>query len=115
MRGVVARPWVRQLLILAGFLAAGIAAIWPRPAYLTGTLPHGIDEASYVWSFWWVAHQVTHLANPWVTHYLAAPGLPLRLPYTYHRPDGTNEVGQASMARGSCWDGVRLVAARGQC
>lgn len=78
MRGVVARPWVRQLLILAGFLAAGIAAIWPRPAYLTGTLPHGIDEASYVWSFWWVAHQVTHLANPWVTHYLAAQaGLPL--------------------------------------
>ena len=70
---MVARPWVRQLLILAGFLAAGIAAIWPRPAYLTGTLPHGIDEASYVWSFWWVAHQVTHLANPWVTHYLAAP------------------------------------------
>ena len=78
MRRAMARPWLRELLILAGFLAAGIAAIWPRPAYITGNLPHGIDEASYVWSLWWVAHQLTHLANPWFTRYLAAPGgLPL--------------------------------------
>jgi hypothetical protein len=78
MRRATARPWARELLILAGFLAAGIAATWPRPAYILGSLPHGVDEASYVWSLWWVAHQLTHLANPWVTHYLAAPGgLPL--------------------------------------
>jgi hypothetical protein len=78
MRSAMARPWARELLILAGFLAAGIAATWPRPAYITGRLPGGVDEASYVWSLWWVARQLTHLANPWVTHYLAAPGgLPL--------------------------------------
>ena len=74
MRRAVARPWARELLIVAGFLAAGIAATWPRPAYITGSLPHGVDEASYVWSLWWVAHQLTHLANPWFTGYLAAPG-----------------------------------------
>ncbi len=76
--GAAARPWVRELLVLAGFLAAGVAATWPRAAYLTGTLPRGSDPASYVWSLWWVARQLTHLANPWATHYLAAPaGLPL--------------------------------------
>lgn len=76
--GLAARPWARELLILAGFLAAGVAATWPRAAYLTGTLPAGSDPASYVWSLWWVAHQLTHLANPWITHHLAAPaGLPL--------------------------------------
>lgn len=26
-----------------------------------------------VWSLWWVAHQITHLANPWSTTHLAAP------------------------------------------
>jgi hypothetical protein len=74
----MARPWARELLILVGFLAAGIAATWPRAAYITGSLPHFVDDASCVWSLWWVAHQLTHVANPWVTHYLAAPGgLPL--------------------------------------
>jgi hypothetical protein len=60
-------------LVLAGFLAAGIAATWPRAAYLTGRLPLGQDQAEYVWNMWWVAHQVTHLGNPWSTSYLAAP------------------------------------------
>jgi len=74
MRRAMARPWARELLILAGFLAAGIAATWPRAAYITGSLPHFVDDASCVWSLWWVAHQLTHVANPWFTHYLAAPG-----------------------------------------
>jgi hypothetical protein len=41
--------------------------------YLAGRLPATGDSASYVWGFWWVAHQVTHLGNPWFTSYLAAP------------------------------------------
>jgi len=31
------------------------------------------DVSSYVWDLWWVARQVTHLGNPWVTHQMAAP------------------------------------------
>jgi hypothetical protein len=67
------RPWVLELLVLAGFLAAGIAATWPRAAYLTGRVPLGTDQAEYVWNMWWVAHQVVHFGNPWSTSYLAAP------------------------------------------
>jgi len=68
-----ARPWLREAAVLAGFLAAGIAATWPRAAYLTGRVPLGTDQAQYVWNMWWVAHQVTHLGNPWFTTYMAAP------------------------------------------
>jgi hypothetical protein len=67
------RPWVREVLVLAAFLAAGVAVTWPRAAYLTGRLPLGTDQEQYVWNFWWLAHQVTHLGNPWFTSYLAAP------------------------------------------
>ena len=67
------RPWLLEVLVLAGFVAAGIAATWPRAAYLTGRLPFGQDQAEYVWNMWWVAHQVVHLGNPWSTSYLAAP------------------------------------------
>lgn len=47
---------------------------WPRAAYLTeGKLPDTRDAGSYVWGFWWVAHQVEHLGNPWFTRAIAAP------------------------------------------
>jgi hypothetical protein len=45
----------------------------PLATYLRGRLPDIQDPASYVWSLWWVAHQATHLANPWFTPGLAAP------------------------------------------
>ena len=67
------RPWLREALIIVGFLAAGVAATWPRASYLTGSLPAGNDQAEYVWNMWWMAHQLIHLGNPWFTSYLAAP------------------------------------------
>ncbi len=60
-------------MLLACYLAAGIAVTWPRTAYLTGRLPAVDDVASYEWDLWWVAHQVSHLGNPWFTGHLAAP------------------------------------------
>jgi hypothetical protein len=59
--------------LLVGYLLAGIVVTWPRVTYLAGKLPASTDTASYVWGFWWVAHQITHLGNPWFTRYLAAP------------------------------------------
>jgi hypothetical protein len=72
---VVRHPVARHLLLLAGFIGAGIAVTWPRATYLTGPgrLPSSRDSASYVWGFWWVAHQLTHLGNPWFTGHMAAP------------------------------------------
>jgi hypothetical protein len=66
-------PWAREATVLAGFLAAGVAVTWPRASYITGRLPWGEDQSQYVWSFWWVARQVTHVGNPWFTTHLAAP------------------------------------------
>jgi len=67
-------PVLRHIVVLAGFLAAGVVFTWPRATYLyQQRLPDTRDAASFVWGFWWVAHQVTHLSNPWYTHYLAAP------------------------------------------
>jgi hypothetical protein len=64
----------RHLTVLACYLAAGVAVDWPRAAYLTeGKLPASRDGGSYVWGFWWVAHQVEHLGNPWFTRSIAAP------------------------------------------
>jgi hypothetical protein len=64
--------------VLIGYIAAGVAVTWPLATYLPGRLPDIHDPASYVWSLWWVAHQVTHLGNPWFTPGLAAPaGVPL--------------------------------------
>ncbi len=74
LRAAAARPAVRQLGLLAIFVAAGIAVTWPRTAYLfEGKLPASSDVSSYVWDLWWVARQVTHLGNPWFTTYMAAP------------------------------------------
>ena len=41
--------------------------------YLAGKLPDTRDAGSYVWDFWWMAHSVLHLNNPWLTTDIAAP------------------------------------------
>jgi hypothetical protein len=73
-RAVAASPVVRHLIILACYIAASIALTWPRITYLTGgKLPATRDAGVYVWDFWWIAHQVEHLGNPWFTRLIAAP------------------------------------------
>jgi hypothetical protein len=68
------RPVPGHLAVLAGYLAAGVLASWPRATYLVdGKLPATRDAGSYVWDFWWMAHQLTHLGNPWTTRAIAAP------------------------------------------
>jgi len=81
LRAAAARPWARELAVLAGFLAAGVAATWPLATYVTGRLPATRDAAVYVWDLWWVAHQIIHLHNPWSTTYMAAP---VGLQLAYH-------------------------------
>jgi hypothetical protein len=73
LRAAAARPWTREVAVLAAFLAAGVAATWPLATYLTGRLTATRDAAIYVWDLWWVAHQIVHLHNPWSTTYMAAP------------------------------------------
>jgi hypothetical protein len=73
VRSAAARPATRHLALLVCYLAAGVAVTWPRATYLAGRLPSQRDSASYVWGFWWVARQVTHLADPWSTGHMAAP------------------------------------------
>ncbi|HEX3488479.1 MAG TPA: hypothetical protein VHU92_04030 [Streptosporangiaceae bacterium] len=64
----------RHLLLLAGYLVAGIVVTWPQATFgFRSRLPNVRDVASYVWSLWWLAHQVSHLGNPWFTGYMAAP------------------------------------------
>jgi hypothetical protein len=70
-----AARWRFQLIVLLGYLAAGVALTWPRASYLAGRLPGDLDQSSYVWDFWWIAHQVTHLGNPWFT---TSPPRPVR-------------------------------------
>ncbi len=74
-RGVLSRPVVVHLTVLAGYIVAGIAVSWPRASYLVdGRLPRfRRDTGSYVWALWWVARQVEHLSNPWFTRFIAAP------------------------------------------
>jgi hypothetical protein len=73
-RGIVSLPAARHLLLLAAYLAAGVAATWPNATYLTGhRLPAVRDISGYVWDLWWIAHQITHLGNPFYTHLMAAP------------------------------------------
>ena len=66
-------PLARQAGILLCFIAAGVLVTIPLAANLAGRIPAARDPASYVWDFWWVAHQVTHLGNPWFTPMMAAP------------------------------------------
>lgn len=72
-RAVARRPGARHAALIAGYLVAGIALTWPRATYLAGRLPASREVGGYVWGFWWVAHQLAHLGNPWSTSYLAAP------------------------------------------
>src|SRR5438876_221187 len=73
------RPLARHATLLLGFIAAGVVVTWPLATNLTdGRLPSTRDIGAYVWGFWWMARQVTHLANPWFTGLMAAPvGVPL--------------------------------------
>ena len=73
VRGVLRSPVARHIGILLCFIAAGALATLPLAANLAGRIPAARDPASYVWDFWWVAHQVTHLGNPWFTPLMAAP------------------------------------------
>lgn len=65
--------WAQELLALAAFLAAGVLATWPRALYFPSRMPLSADQSQYVWSMWWVARQIIHLGNPWVSSHLAAP------------------------------------------
>ncbi len=71
------QPWAGRLgshcVLLACYVAAGIVVTWPRVTYLAGRLPATRDAGGYVWDLWWVARQVSHLASPWSTRYIAAP------------------------------------------
>ncbi len=73
LRRVTRTPVGRQVTLLLGFVAAGVAVTWPLATDLAGSLTAARDTASYVWGFWWVAYQVTHLGNPWFTAHMAAP------------------------------------------
>jgi hypothetical protein len=68
-----ASPVTRHLALLLCYLGAGVAVTWPRATYLAGRLPSSRDSASYVWGFWWVARQATHLTSLWSTGHMAAP------------------------------------------
>ena len=72
-RRLTTHPAARQLTLLICYLAAGVAATWPRATYLAGQLPYMRDSAAYVWGFWWMARRVSHLADPWFTNHMAAP------------------------------------------
>ena len=48
LRGVMTHPAARQLTLLLCYLAAGVAATWPRATYLAGQLPYMRDSAAYV-------------------------------------------------------------------
>ena len=66
-------PLAAHVVLLAGYLITGFAVTWSRVTYLAGRLPATRDAGSYVWDFWWVARQISHLSSPWSTRYLAAP------------------------------------------
>ncbi len=64
----------RHLALLACYTAVGIAVTWPRATYLfDGKVQATRDAGVYVWDFWWMAHAVEHLANPWFTRSIVAP------------------------------------------
>jgi hypothetical protein len=73
-RGLAASPLARHLVLLACYLAAGVAVTWPRATWLVeGKLQTTRDAGTYVWDFWWIAHCVEHLSNPWFTRAIVAP------------------------------------------
>ena len=67
-------PFGRHLALLACYVAVGIAVTWPRATYLIdGRVQATRDAGVYVWDFWWMAHAVEHLSNPWFTRSIVAP------------------------------------------
>jgi hypothetical protein len=73
-RALAGGPLGRHLALLACYTAAGIAVTWPRATWLAeGKLPATRDGGVYVWDFWWMAHAVEHLSNPWFTRSIVAP------------------------------------------
>ncbi len=73
-RALASGPLGRHLALLACYTAAGIAVTWPRATWLVeGKLPATRDGGVYVWDFWWMAHAVEHLSNPWFTRSIVAP------------------------------------------
>jgi hypothetical protein len=73
-RALTTGPLGRHLALLACYLTAGIAVTWPRATYLVdGRLQATRDAGVYVWDFWWMAHAVEHLSNPWFTRSIVAP------------------------------------------
>ena len=102
-------PLARHLLLLAGYLVTGLAVTWPRVTYLAGRLPSLRDAGSYVWDFWWVARQVSHLSSPWSTRYLAAP---VGSDLGYHRQEVRRPSSRLRGLRRGCH--ARLARAAGQ-
>jgi hypothetical protein len=73
-RALATGPLGRHLGLLACYLTVGIAVTWPRATYLVdGKLQATRDAGVYVWDFWWMAHAVEHLSNPWFTRAIVAP------------------------------------------
>jgi hypothetical protein len=73
-RALVTSPAGRHLALLACYVTVGIAVTWPRATYLAdGKLQATRDAGVYVWDFWWMAHAVEHLTNPWYTRSIVAP------------------------------------------
>jgi hypothetical protein len=74
LRTPLTRRAAAHLLLVVGFIGAGIAVTWPMTAKLAdGQLLKVPDVSSYVWALWWMAHQIAHLGDPWFTQYMAAP------------------------------------------
>src|SRR5262252_3114184 len=73
LRGALRKPVAWHIKIVLCFIVVGAAATWPLAVNLAGRIPANRDPASYVWDFWRVTHQVTHLGNPWFTPLMAAP------------------------------------------
>src|SRR5215472_2801225 len=73
-RALASGPLGRHLALLACYAAVGIAVTWPRAIWLVeGKLPATRDGGVYVWDFWWMAHAVEHLTNPWFTRSIVDP------------------------------------------
>ena len=73
-RELASGPLGRHLALLTCYTAVGIAVTWPRATWLAGgKLEATRDAGVYVWDFWWMAHAVEHLSNPWFTRSIVAP------------------------------------------
>jgi hypothetical protein len=80
LRSIAKHPVTIHLTVFLSFIGAGIGLNWPHVTWLSGKLPYTRDGGSYVWGFWWMAHSVLHLSDPWLTNSIAAPAnVPLGL------------------------------------